>query len=270
MARFDGKVAVITGGASGMGAAFARIYVRDGGKVALCDLNMDLGQEMVNELGKDNATIVKCDVSKMTEMSDFVDGAAVHFGRIDAMFNNAGIGGMGSTMDLTDEYWRKVIEVDLYSVFYGCKAVIPHLRKAGGGAIVNNASVSGLFGDYGMAAYATAKGGVVNYTRNLAVDFARENIRANVLCPGAVDTPLFSGLKAAPAVYDAFIKAIPMKRPAQPSELGEVVAFLVSDAASYMTGAVVPVDGGLTCTTGFPNMNDYMEELQKAFANEDK
>lgn len=265
MSNFTNKVALVTGGASGMGAAFARIIVRDGGKIAICDLNEELGNEIIAELGPDKATFTRTDVSDFADMQAFVDGAAAHFGKIDIMFNNAGIGGMGSTGDLDPDTFRRVIEVDLFSVFYGCKAALPHMLKNGGGAIVNNASIAGMQGDYGMSAYNTAKGGVVNYTRALAVDYATQGIRANVVCPGTVDTPLFAGLKAAPSVFDNFIKAVPMGRIAAPEEIAEVAAFLASDAASYMTGAVIPIDGGVTATTGFPDLAPFMEELQRAF-----
>ena len=194
MADFTGKVALVTGGASGMGASFARIVVRDGGKVAIADLNEALGAAMVAELGADKASFTTTDVSSFASMTAFVDGAVDRFGSADVLFNNAGIGGMGSTMDLTEEAFRKVIEVDLFSVFFGCKAVLPHMLKAGKGAIINNASISGLRGDFGMTAYNTAKGGVVNYSRALAMDVARRGVRVNVICPGTIDTPLFAGL----------------------------------------------------------------------------
>lgn len=265
MLRLEGKVAVITGGASGMGAATARIFVREGGRVVLGDMNAGAGAALVEELGKDCSVFMPCDVSDQMQMNALVDAAPAHFGKLDFMFNNAGIGGMGSTTDTTAELWRKVMEVDLFSVFYGCQAAIPHLRRNGGGAIVNNASVSGMFGEYGMVSYAAAKGGVINYTRSLALDLATEGIRVNAVCPGPIDTPLFSGVKQAPGLCEAFISAVPMRRLGTPEEVGEVVAFLASDAASYMTGAIIPVDGGVTSKTGQPNMNEFMSALKGVF-----
>lgn len=265
MADWSGKVVLITGGVSGMGASLARIVVRDGGRVALCDLNDELGAEMVSELGADKATYTTTDVSNLEAMTAFVDGAASHYGQIDALFNNAGIGGMGSVTDLSEEAFEKVIRVDLFSVFFGCKAVLRHMLPAGKGAILNNASVSGMLGDYGMSSYNTAKGAVVNLTRALAVDYARKGIRVNAICPGTIDTPLFAGLKKAPSVFENFVGIVPMGRIGQPDEIGEVASFLLSDRASYMTGAIVPVDGGITCTTGFPDLAPFMEELQRAF-----
>jgi len=264
--HWTGKVALATGGASGMGAAFARIIVRDGGKVAICDVNDALGAEIVTELGAENCTFTHCDVSSFEEMTAFVDGAVAHFGKVDAMFNNAGIGGMGSVIDLTPEAFDRVLKVDLYSVFNGCKAVLKHMVPQRSGAILNNASISGMLGEFGMSSYAAAKGGVINLSRSVAMDAAKHGIRCNTICPGTVDTPLFAGLKKAPSVFEKFIANVPAGRIGLPEEIGEVAAFLLSDRASYMTGAVIPVDGGITATTGFPDLAPYMDELRRAFA----
>lgn len=262
---FDGKVALVTGGASGIGAAFARTIVRDGGMIAIADLNADLGQSLVAELGTDRAAFFRTDVAEQEDMNRFVDSAADHFGHIDILFNNAGIGGMGTTLDLDAATFRRVIEIDLFSVFYGCKAVLPHMLENGSGAIVNNASIAGMLGDYGMTAYNTAKGGVVNYTRALATDMSKSGIRVNAICPGCVDTPLFAGLKSAQSVFENFIRAVPMARIGRAEEVAEVAAFLASDKASYMTGTIIPVDGGITATSGFPDLAPFMETLQKSF-----
>ncbi|MFA7597350.1 MAG: SDR family NAD(P)-dependent oxidoreductase [Novosphingobium sp.] len=265
MPNLQGKVAVITGGASGMGAAAARAFVRDGARVALGDLNAEALDAICEELGRDKAIGKVGNIADEADAVALIEAAMEAFGKLDILFNNAGIGGIGSVTDTTTELWQQVIGVDLSAVFYGSRAAVPHMRRNGGGAIINNASVSGMFGDYGMASYAAAKGGVINLTRNMALDFAREGIRVNCICPGAIDTPLFAGMKQAPGVFDAFIQAVPMKRLGNPSEIGETVAFLASDAASYITGAVIPVDGGLTCKTGWPDLNDHMEELKRVF-----
>lgn len=257
MGRLAGKVAVITGGASGMGAGAARVMVREGCKVVLGDLNGALLDTLCDELGRDVAVAQLCDVSDRAQASGLIEAAIAAFGKLDILFNNAGIGGMGSVVTSDEDNWTRVIEVDLNSIYYVSRAAVPRMIENGGGAIINNASVSGMFGDYGMAPYAAAKGGVVNLTRNMACDFALSGIRVNCICPGAIDTPLFMGIKEARDLCDGFVQAVPMKRLGLPAEIGEVVAFLASDAASYVTGAIMPVDGGLTCRTGWPNIGDY-------------
>jgi meso-butanediol dehydrogenase/(S,S)-butanediol dehydrogenase/diacetyl reductase len=157
-------------------------------------------------------------------------------------------------VDLPVEDWRRVIDVDLSSVFYGCKAAIPALRARGGGAIINTASISGLAGDFSFAAYNAAKAGVINLTRSVAIDHARENIRVNAVCPGPVDTPILAGINDLQGVREAWDARVPMGRFARPEEIAAVVAFLASDDASYMTGSILAVDGGVTAHTGQPDL----------------
>ena len=170
-------------------------------------------------------------------------------------FNNAGIGAFGKTPDLDPEVWLRTFAVDVHSVFYGCRAAIPLLRERGGGCIVNTASISGLAGDYGLSAYNAAKGAVVNYTRAVALEHARENIRVNAVCPGPVETPLAQSLLRHPRVAEAYARAIPMGRAGRAEEVAAVAAFLASDDASYVTGTMVVVDGGLLAATGQPDFH---------------
>ncbi|MFZ4067801.1 MAG: SDR family NAD(P)-dependent oxidoreductase [Phenylobacterium sp.] len=170
MGRFEGKVAVITGGASGIGAAAARRFHAEGASVLLADLNAEAGAALAAELGDGRARFRRVDVAVWPEVDALVADAVQAFGGLDILFNNAGIGSFSNVADLAVEDWRRVIDVDLSSVFYGCKAAIPALRARGGGAIINTASISGLAGDFAFAAYNAAKAGVINLTRSVAID----------------------------------------------------------------------------------------------------
>jgi meso-butanediol dehydrogenase/(S,S)-butanediol dehydrogenase/diacetyl reductase len=258
--RFSGKVAVITGGASGIGAATARRFHDEGASVVIADLNDDLGTNLAEELGAKRAFYQRTDVSDWPQVQALMEAAKDRFGRIDILFNNAGIGNFGVTPDLDVEAWRKVIAVDLDSVFYGCKAAIPIMKAGGGGSIINTASASGLFGDFGFTAYNAAKGGVVNYTRALAIDHITDGIRVNAICPGPVDTPIIAGINDMQGVKQAWDKTVPIGRFARADEMASVVAFLASDDASYMVGAIVSVDGGLTAHTGQPNLTKMLAD----------
>ncbi|MFW2851763.1 SDR family NAD(P)-dependent oxidoreductase [Sphingomonas sp. TX0543] len=252
--RFNGRVAFITGGGSGIGAATARLLAREGAKVVVVDLAADAARAVAEETG---GIALTADVAKRPELEAAIAAAVERHGRIDILFNNAGIGCFGRTPDLDPAEWERVIGIDLNAVFYACRAAIPHMPKPGG-VIVNTASISGLAGDYGFTAYNAAKAAVINYTRSPAIDHAREGIRANVLCPGLVATPLTAGAKALPGLEAAWHETIPLGRAAAPEEMAEVVAFLASDAASYVTGAVIVADGGQTAWTGQPNLMKFV------------
>jgi meso-butanediol dehydrogenase/(S,S)-butanediol dehydrogenase/diacetyl reductase len=251
--RFDGKVAVITGGASGIGLATARRLHAEGAAVVIADLNDDLGEAAAGALGE-RALYRHADVAVWDDVEALIEDAVQTFGGLDVLFNNAGVGSFGQTPDLEIEAWRRVIDIDLTGVFYGCRAAIPRLRQRGGGAIVNTASISGLAGDYSFAAYNAAKGAVVNYTRAAAIDHARENIRINAVCPGPVDTPLIAAVNSMQGIRQTWDECVPLGRFARPEEIAAVVAFLASDDASYIVGACIPVDGGVTAHTGQPNL----------------
>lgn len=252
--RFAGKVAVITGGASGIGLASARRFHAEGAAVVIADINDELGHAAAAELGAERCRFQHVDVASWDEVQALMALAADAFGGLDIVFNNAGIGSFAATPDLAIEEWRRVIDIDLNGVFYGCKAALPLLRARGGGVIVNTASISGLLADYSFPAYNAAKAAVINYTRALAIDHARENIRANAVCPGPIETPLMSGLEAIPNARELWNRCVPMGRFGLAEEIAAVVAFLASDDAAYVTGAAIPVDGGLTAHTGQPNL----------------
>jgi meso-butanediol dehydrogenase/(S,S)-butanediol dehydrogenase/diacetyl reductase len=250
--RLAGKVAVVTGAASGIGAATARRFAAEGARLVLSDLNDDAGTALAREL---DALFVPADVADPAQVEALMQAAADRHGALHVVHNNAGIGAFGKAPDLDVELWKRVIEVDLSSVFYGCRFAIPHLRRAGGGAIVNTASISGLAGDYGLLPYNAAKGGVVNLTRAVAIDHARENIRVNCICPGPIETPLLAPVLAVPVAVEQYRDAIPMGRVGRPEEVAAAVAFLASDDAAYITGIALVIDGGVMAATGQINFD---------------
>jgi meso-butanediol dehydrogenase/(S,S)-butanediol dehydrogenase/diacetyl reductase len=197
-------------------------------------------------------------VADRAQVEALTERAVSEYGRLDVVFNNAGIGAFGKTPDMDPETWLRTFDVDVHSVFYGCRAAIPIFREQGGGAIVNTASISGLGGDYGLSTYNAAKGAVVNYTRAAAIEHARENIRINAVCPGPVETPLARSLIEHERVAPAYAEAIPMGRPGRSEEVAAAVTFLASDDAAYITGAMLVVDGGLTAATGQPNFHQLL------------
>ncbi|NJR78115.1 SDR family oxidoreductase [Sphingomonas sp. 36D10-4-7] len=253
--RFEGKVAIVTGGASGIGAATTRLLAREGARVMVADLDGDRAWALAAEIG---GTAHALDVADRAAVEALVDAAVAAHGGLDILVNNAGIGSFGRTPDMDPAAWERVIAIDLHAVFYACRAALPHLI-AGRGAIVNTASISGLAGDYGFGAYAAAKAGLVNYTRTLALDHARDGVRANALCPGLIDTPLTAGAAAVPGLGERWHDAVPMGRAGTAEEMAAAIAFLASDAASYVTGAVLVADGGMTAWTGQPNLLRAME-----------
>lgn len=245
----EGKVAIITGAGSGIGRATAKIFAREGAKLVLADVIEDGGKQtlaMVADTGKD-AIFVKTDVSNQSEVDALIAKAVETYGHIDCAFNNAGIEGkQGLTHECERENWDRVIAIDLTGVWLCMKAEIAQLLKQGkGGAIVNTSSGAGLAGVRGMPAYVAAKHGVAGLTRAAAVEYGKHNIRVNAVCPGPIRTPMMDRLLGKrPDAETRFARGGPLKRLGEASEIGETVAWLCSDHASYVTGLPMPVDGG--------------------------
>ena len=258
MDRFNGKVALITAAGSGIGAAAAARLLAEGASVCLVDLNAEALAAQQAALGRSDRVLTQiADVTEAAPVNAAVAACVARFGGLDVLVNNAGGGRFGRIEEITPEDWRQVHALCLDSVFHGCRAALPHLRERRG-AIVNTASISGLYGDYGFAAYNAAKGAVVNLTRNLAIDHARDGVRVNAVCPGLTATPLtvkFTGRQDIMAEYD---RRIPLRRPGRPEEMAAAIAFLASTDASYITGHCLVVDGGLTAATGQPNFLDLL------------
>lgn len=257
--RFSGKVAVVTAAASGIGAATATRLAREGAHVYLSDIDSDGLARQAEALAdvRSQISIIVTDVTDPAAVSALIETAAREQGRLDILINNAGMGSFGRVTEVTPENWHRVFQICVDSVFYASRSAIPHLIETRGN-IVNTASISGLLGDYGFAAYNAAKGAVINLTRNMALDYGRDNIRVNAVCPGLIATPLSLKLRGNEAVMKEYDRLIPLGRPGQPEEIASAIAFLASADASYVTGVNFAVDGGVTAATGQPNFLGHL------------
>ena len=251
MARpFTGKVALVTGGASGIGRAAALGFARQGARVVLADVAVTGGEETAHLITKEgaNAVFIRADVSVAADVAAMVAVALRKFGRLDLAINNAGVLGSGASMiDFTEDDWDDVMGVNLKGVWLCMKHEIPAMMQAGGGAIVNVSSVAGLVGSQHSPAYAASKHGVVGLTKTAALQYAPHNIRVNCICPAAVFSPMLETLVTRNPQVGTKLKASqPNGRFASPAEIAAVAVWLCSDAASFVTGAALPVDGGYT------------------------
>jgi NAD(P)-dependent dehydrogenase (short-subunit alcohol dehydrogenase family) len=246
--RLESKVAIITGGGSGIGRAAAELFAREGAKVVVADYNAEAGQNALQAI-KDSggeAVFVQVDVSDPDQVRGMVHMALDTYGGIDILFNNAGILLFGSVLDTDLKDWNRLMSVNLTGVFLCSQAVIPHMIERGGGSIINTSSSTGAHDvAANIAAYVTSKGGVTLLTRAMAVDHAKDHVRVNAIAPGPTDTPMLRDNMSAQALAD-FAATFPMKRLGRPEELAYAALFLASDEASFVTGAVLAVDGGQT------------------------
>lgn len=246
--RLEGKVAIVTGGGSGIGRATAELFAQEGAKVVVAEYQTDTGQEAVQAIedAGGEAIFVEVDVSDSTQVQRLVQATLDAYGGIDILFNNAGVLLFGTALDTKEEDWRWLMDINLTGTFLCSKAVLPFMIEGGGGSIINMTSSTGAHDAAGnAAAYVASKGGVALLTRAMAIDHAEDSVRVNAIAPGPTDTPMLRD-NLSPEDLEAFAATFPVKRLGQPKELASAVLFLASDEASFVTGAILAVDGGQT------------------------
>ncbi len=243
--RLKDKVALITGAGSGMGASIAETYAREGAKVGVLDMQEDAARKVAGEIGR-NAIAIRCDLVKRAEIDAAVAATIKAFGGIDILVNNAGISHVNKpVLDVAEDDFDRVFDVNVKGLFMMTQAVIPHLRKAGGGSIINIGSTAGLRPRPGLSAYSATKGAVHNLTKTLAVELAPDKIRVTAIAPVATETPLLpTFLGNAPGQRDKFVATVPLGRLAQPQDIANMALFLATAEAEFVTGNIVEVDGG--------------------------
>ncbi len=273
-----GKVAIITGGASGIGRATAELFVAEGAKVVIADVNDAQGSALAAELGS-SARFKRTDVSSREEMQALVDTAIEHFGGLHIMFNNAGISGAQHARFLDDplQDFQHVVGINLFGVMLGTQLAGRHMAKHGGGVILNNASIAGVLPGQALMTYRATKAAMIMFSKSTAIDLAEYNIRVNCLAPGHIRTPLTSfappGISAEvaervkQAVGTAFDVNQPLKRTGRPEDVAQVALFVVSDRAAQMTGVVLPVDGGITAGDPVNHLLDIMAARAQALSS---
>jgi len=250
--RLSGKVALITGGGTGIGRAIALAYAREGASVAVAGRRLERLREVINEVHKQDGAglAMECDVTRVRDVERAVKGTVERFGRVNVLVNNAGTLHVSTVEGISEEEWDRVMTVNVKGPFLMSRAVLPEFRKCGGGVIVNLGSVLGLVAVKDRAAYCASKGGVTMLTKAMALDHAHENIRVNCICPSIVETELVKGVfdqsEQGQALRKARVATIPLGRIGQPVDVAEMAVFLASEESSWLTGTAIPLDGGVT------------------------
>lgn len=277
MGRLEGKVAIITGGASGIGAATARLFIDEGASVLIADLQDDKGGELAETLGS-QSDYLHADVSRERDVEALVGRAIEDHGRLDCMFNNAGIAGPTGPIESVDvKGFDEAVGVLLRGVFLGIKHAAPVMKRQGSGSIISTASVAGLRTGYGNHIYSAAKAGVIQLTRSVAMELGESGLRVNCICPGFIPTPMIGrarGLTIAEAdgkleeIRESFTSAQPLRRPGDPSDIAKAALWLASDDSSFVNGHALVVDGGVTGGRMWSDYHEAIDELKKTLGQD--
>ena len=246
--RLKDKVAIITGAASGIGKATAKLFAEHGAKIVIADIDEEGSRQTIANIQEkgNNTTYVVTDVTISNNTTRMVQETVKRHGKLDILINSAGIAMRLPVAELSEEDWHRCLDVNLTGVFLSSKAAIPEMQKNGSGSIINMSSIYGIVGANVRAAYVASKGAVTNLTRGMALDYAKDNIRVNCICPGFVETPLVAGVVKTPEEYQTLANKHPLQRLGKPEEIAYGALYLASDESAFVTGIALPIDGGYT------------------------